>query len=397
VTGGATASFGYDGDGNRITATFGANTTVYIGDYYEKTGATVKTYYHQGGQRVAMRDGSTRYWLLVDHLGSTALTTNASGSKTGELRYKAYGANRYTYGTTPTTYHFTGQREDVSIGLYYYGARYYDPYAGRFIQPDTLVPNPKNPQDLNRYSYVRNNPLKYRDPTGHSQQDQEPGTQGCDIIAVSCAMNNEYQILGTFPWYYNNVYGTPCQDSQADLAFARDLALRRATGQNRVVLDPQEFMLPWITAGQMAFNALPLTPEAPIVPGWPTFNLIQLSGQAAEMNAWFALGWDYGTAVLTTGGWFMVGLGTLAGDPSTLAFGYGVAQVGSLAATVTLLDTLLTSGPNSEAMAVSATSYTFGWSSAVWNAPADMIAAWAQVAYDYYTLQRIQAQNQGSR
>jgi len=53
VTGGATAGFGYDGDGKRITATFGANTTVYIGDYYEKTGATVKTYYHQGGQRVA--------------------------------------------------------------------------------------------------------------------------------------------------------------------------------------------------------------------------------------------------------------------------------------------------------------------------------------------------------
>jgi len=49
----------------------------------------------------------------------------------------------------------------------YYGARYYDPTLGRFVQADTIVPNPANPQDLNRYSYVRNNPLRYRDPSGH--------------------------------------------------------------------------------------------------------------------------------------------------------------------------------------------------------------------------------------
>jgi uncharacterized protein RhaS with RHS repeats len=51
--------------------------------------------------------------------------------------------------------------------LYYYGARWYDPSLGRFTQPDTLVPNPGNPADFDRYAYVRNNPLKYNDPTGH--------------------------------------------------------------------------------------------------------------------------------------------------------------------------------------------------------------------------------------
>jgi RHS repeat-associated protein len=62
---------------------------------------------------------------------------------------------------------YTGQEEDAETGLYYYGARYYDPAIGRFISPDIIVPDPGDPQDLNRYTYVGNNPLLYIDPTGH--------------------------------------------------------------------------------------------------------------------------------------------------------------------------------------------------------------------------------------
>jgi RHS repeat-associated protein len=51
-------------------------------------------------------------------------------------------------------------------GLYYYGAKYYDAVIGRFISPDTVVPDPMNPQTFNRYSYCLNNPLKYTDPIG---------------------------------------------------------------------------------------------------------------------------------------------------------------------------------------------------------------------------------------
>ena len=53
------------------------------------------------------------------------------------------------------------------MGLMHYRDRCYAPALGRFIQADTIVPNPGNPQDLNRYAYVRNNPLKYIDPSGH--------------------------------------------------------------------------------------------------------------------------------------------------------------------------------------------------------------------------------------
>jgi hypothetical protein len=48
------------------------------------------------------------------------------------------------------------------------GAREYDPSLGRWLSADTIVPEPGNPQSLNRYSYVSNNPLKYIDPTGHT-------------------------------------------------------------------------------------------------------------------------------------------------------------------------------------------------------------------------------------
>jgi len=70
-------------------------------------------------------------------------------------------------GSIPLAYRFTGQRWEQGLGLYYYKARWYDPLLGRFVQPDTLVPKPGEPQDLNRYTYVRNNPLKYTDPGGH--------------------------------------------------------------------------------------------------------------------------------------------------------------------------------------------------------------------------------------
>jgi RHS repeat-associated protein len=95
-----------------------------------------------------------------------AYTVNGT-TEAGEVRYRAFGSTRFTSGTTPTSYRYTGQREEAGLGLYYYGARWYDPALGHFVQPDTLVPEPGNVLDYHRYGYVRFNPLKYNDPTGH--------------------------------------------------------------------------------------------------------------------------------------------------------------------------------------------------------------------------------------
>ena len=67
----------------------------------------------------------------------------------------------------PTDFGFAGQRYDSSTGLIYMGARYYDPYLGRFISPDSIVQQRNDPQSYNRYAYARNNPLKYTDESGH--------------------------------------------------------------------------------------------------------------------------------------------------------------------------------------------------------------------------------------
>ena len=80
-----------------------------------------------------------------------------TGARTGEVWYRPWGEYRGTpFGSTPTKWRFTGQREDATIGLYFYNARYLDPQPGRFTQADTIVPEPGNPQALNRYSYVGN-------------------------------------------------------------------------------------------------------------------------------------------------------------------------------------------------------------------------------------------------
>jgi RHS repeat-associated protein len=134
----------------------------------------VRKYYYAGSTRIAVRKDGTLYWLLGDHLGSTALTAYPNGNKKAELRYYPWGETRYPNDTsgTPTSYRFTGQREDATIGLYFYNARFYDPALGRFISADTIVPSPGNPQSLNRYSYCLGNPVKYTDPTGLFSEEE---------------------------------------------------------------------------------------------------------------------------------------------------------------------------------------------------------------------------------
>ncbi|RJQ37273.1 MAG: RHS repeat-associated core domain-containing protein [Dehalococcoidia bacterium] len=90
--------------------------------------------------------------------------TDTNGEPLGAILYRPFGETRG--GSVPTDKLFTGQRLD-DTGLYYYGARYYDPGIGRFISADPTVQDFSYAQTFNRYSYCLNNPLKYIDVSGY--------------------------------------------------------------------------------------------------------------------------------------------------------------------------------------------------------------------------------------
>ena len=112
--------------------------------------ANTRKYYSFNGAVVAMRENSTLTWLLHtcpggrcqgDQVNSTTVTANADGSFQSEVRYSAYGEVRHADGTTVTDKLYTGQQQEVEIGLSYYIARWYDPAIAHFIQADSVIPH----------------------------------------------------------------------------------------------------------------------------------------------------------------------------------------------------------------------------------------------------------------
>ena len=219
-------SFIYDGDGKRVLKTENGESTLYINQYYEldPDQEIVTTYYYLGGKLIARMKGSELSYIQQDHLGSTAAVSDEYGDAVATINYFSFGETRSTTGTLAMDKLFTGQRLD-STGLYYYGARYYDPQIGRFISPDIYVKEYASPQSLNRYTYVLNNPFKYTDPTGWDTE----GTGGyfnlgfgigisVDVLRVTDTQGNKgwtltVSFLGTTP---NAGAGYQYQKTNAD-------------------------------------------------------------------------------------------------------------------------------------------------------------------------------------
>ena len=103
-------------------------------------------------------------------MGSASTMTTTGGSVVHQARFLPFGGSR-TWGSAPTTAWldrgYTGHLHNDGVGLIYMNARYYVPSLGRFASADTIVPDPTNPQQFNRFSYTLNNPLNYKDFSGH--------------------------------------------------------------------------------------------------------------------------------------------------------------------------------------------------------------------------------------
>jgi len=164
-----TVDFDYDGQSRRVkkTRSWGSE-TFHIGNHFEIENGTEVKYIFAGNQRVAKVTAAGTHFFHKDHLGSSNVVTDyANGAAVETTEYMPFGQTREQTGNTISSYKFTDQELDPSTGLYNYDARLYDPVVGRFIAADSIIPNLYDPQLLNRYGYVRNNPLKYVDPDGH--------------------------------------------------------------------------------------------------------------------------------------------------------------------------------------------------------------------------------------
>ena len=117
--------------------------------------------------------GASTYFMLSDHLGSASMEFASGGTPTSVSQFGPFGAE-ITMPNATSHYKFTGKERDAESGLDYFGARYYASNMGRWMSPDwaekpEAVPYSSldNPQSLNLYGYVNNNPLSKADKDGH--------------------------------------------------------------------------------------------------------------------------------------------------------------------------------------------------------------------------------------
>jgi RHS repeat-associated protein len=165
------ATYEYDGDGGRTKKIANGITTKYVGALYEITQLQTTKHIFVGDMKIASVTAGKPMYYHGDHLGGANVVTDSVGIKKELTEYDPFGSfsRRDRYGSSEeiARFYFTGQKFDEESGLYYYGARYYNPELGRFISADLLISRPGDPQSFNRYAYSGNNPVNYTDPSGH--------------------------------------------------------------------------------------------------------------------------------------------------------------------------------------------------------------------------------------
>ncbi len=218
---------------NRVFQGTGSATTTYPNKYFalltttigSSTLATSTDYIFSGSQLLGTIEGgkyatTTRY-MHSDNLGSTDAVTNASGTPVQALDYYPYGSTRIASSTSGTDekHKYIGQFTDNS-GLSYLNARYYDSSRGQFLSEDPTflaLGNPAqlqrssqqdqdtflgDPQQLNSYSYSRDNPIINKDPSGNAFGiDDAIGFVGGAFVGAAVEVGATYASTGNFPFW----------------------------------------------------------------------------------------------------------------------------------------------------------------------------------------------------
>ncbi len=172
----------YDPSGRRIEKRYDGQAVMkylYDGDSilveYDATGALVHKYIYGPGvdQPICMidvSDANATYYYHFDGLGSVIALTDSAGAVANLYEYSIFGEVSASDPNHPNRFLFTGREFDSETGLYYYRARYYNPYIGRFLQTDPIGYEGA----LNLYQYCLNNPIIYLDPFGLDYWSRPP-------------------------------------------------------------------------------------------------------------------------------------------------------------------------------------------------------------------------------
>ena len=166
-----TVEYLYDADGNRrkVVDSSGTRYVLYDGGaplMELDENKNITAYYVYGAAGVIYKRDISSDSYEFHHknaLGSVIMlagVTDAGTNIIARYEYDAFGSIRTQAGSSDNTHKFTGKEYDDDVKLYYYGARYYDAYIGRFISRDPAG------DGINWYVYCRNNPLGYVDPDG---------------------------------------------------------------------------------------------------------------------------------------------------------------------------------------------------------------------------------------
>jgi RHS repeat-associated protein len=231
TTNSVTTTSTYDGNSLRVKKQVGSGTaTIYIfsgskviAEYAAGagTGSPTVEYIYAGGSLVASIDSSSTRYHHADHL-SVRVTSNTSGTSIGEQGHYPFGESWYSTGTG-SKFRFTSYERDQGSnesGNDYAVFRTYIGRLGRFNRPDPIAGSILDPQSLNRYAYVRSNPISNTDRLGLESyvacggaeciiQDSSFGGGNCrmDGMVVPCGYANGFLAMGAAVPCPNNFCG----------------------------------------------------------------------------------------------------------------------------------------------------------------------------------------------
>uniref|UniRef100_UPI0032B2DA7D RHS repeat domain-containing protein n=1 Tax=uncultured Sulfurimonas sp. TaxID=291845 RepID=UPI0032B2DA7D len=197
-----TINFSYDTNHNRYKKSTDKYTSYYIDKSYEKKinkdNSEEDKYFIYVDSKVmsiytsSLNETSTKY-LHYDSLNSVDTITNNQGVVESRMAYKPFGEKlnldkdgKKTQTPPKTKRGYTGHEHIEETHFINMNARLYDPTIARFLSADSIIPYMYDTQSFNRYSYVRNNPLKYIDPSGH-----------WGISSIGSAISNAWKDAGS--------------------------------------------------------------------------------------------------------------------------------------------------------------------------------------------------------